>query len=185
MDLKNESSNAVQGTVGTNNTPKTTPVNVPHSPNKAQGDNKPKPTEQGKAGATKPESHSAPKPETATAEKEPVNTVIAPPVAEPKKVMTIQETLKELEKLQVLRTQYENLLIRQRELESFEFKQMEENDELQDNPYAGCTLIIKDDNMGQFVTRTPGLIKMVTAYLKAACLDKQAELESRIIFPAA
>jgi hypothetical protein len=64
-------------------------------------------------------------------------------------------------------------------------KLIEENDELENNPYQGCKLVIIDDKKREFVTTTPGLIRMVAQFIFNACEDKLNEIESTIVFPHA
>ena len=71
------------------------------------------------------------------------------------------------------------------ELEGFEVKLLEEGDEIENNPYQGCKLIIQDDKKREFVTMTPGLIRMVAQFIFDACHEKLAEIEANIIFPNA
>ena len=61
----------------------------------------------------------------------------------------------------------------------------QENDELEDNPYQGCKLIIRDDKNREFVTTTPGLIRLVSQFIFSACHEKLAEIEASIVFPHA
>jgi len=56
---------------------------------------------------------------------------------------------------------------------------------LEDNPYQGCRLIIEDDKKRQFITTTPGLIRLVSQLIFDACTQKLAEIEAMIVFPAA
>lgn len=77
------------------------------------------------------------------------------------------------------------LIARRKTLEEFEIKLIEENDELESNPYQGCKLIIEDDKRRQFVTNTPGLIRMVSQFIFDACTEKLEEIESTINFPQA
>ena len=77
------------------------------------------------------------------------------------------------------------LIARRKTLEEFEIKLIEENDELESNPYQGCKLIIEDDKRRQFVTNTPGLIHMVSQFIFDACTEKLEEIESTINFPQA
>lgn len=78
-----------------------------------------------------------------------------------------------------------NLMSRMRQLEAFEIALVQGNDELEENPYQGCKLIIRDDQNRDFVTTTPGLIRMVAQYIFMACDQKLQEIESKIIFPGA
>lgn len=106
--------------------------------------------------------------------------------AEPKKfALNLEQTLKSVESLHRLSIQRITLLSRIKLLEDFEVKLIEENDELEYNPYQGCKLIIKDDKGREFVTNTPNLIRMVSQFIFDACHEKLAEIESNIIFPNA
>ncbi|MEN0052318.1 MAG: hypothetical protein AAGC65_01550 [Mucilaginibacter sp.] len=104
--------------------------------------------------------------------------------AEPKKfALNLEQTLKSVEGLHRLSMQRITLLSRIRLLEDFEVKLIEENDELENNPYQGCKLIIKDDKGREFVTNTPNLIRMVSQFIFDACHNKLVEIEANIIFP--
>ena len=106
--------------------------------------------------------------------------------AEPKKfALNLEQTLKSVEGLHRLSIQRITLLSRIKLLEDFEVKLIEENDELENNPYQGCKLIIEDDKRRQFVTNTPNLIRMVSQFIFDACHEKLAEIEANIIFPNA
>ncbi|NNU33692.1 hypothetical protein HK413_05200 [Mucilaginibacter sp. S1162] len=118
-----------------------------------------------------------PKAETAKAEE--VKT-------EPKKfALNLEQTLKSVSDLHRLSIQRLALIARIKTLEEFEVKLVEENDELESNPYQGCKLIIEDDKRRQFVTNTPNLIRMVSQFIFDACHDKLAEIEANIVFPNA
>ena len=106
--------------------------------------------------------------------------------AEPKRfALNLEQTLKSVEGLHRLSIQRITLLSRIKLLEDFEVKLIEENDELENNPYQGCKLIIKDDKGREFVTNTPNLIRMVSQFIFDACHEKLAEIEANIIFPNA
>ncbi|WP_374949737.1 hypothetical protein [Mucilaginibacter sp.] len=106
--------------------------------------------------------------------------------AEPKKfALNLEQTLKSVEGLHRLSIQRITLLSRIKLLEDFEVKLIEENDELENNPYQGCKLIIKDDKGREFVTNTPNLIRMVSQFIFDACHEKLADIEANIIFPNA
>ncbi|MBD1395421.1 hypothetical protein [Mucilaginibacter glaciei] len=106
--------------------------------------------------------------------------------AEPKKfALNLEQTLKSVEGLHRLSIQRITLLSRIKLLEDFEVKLIEENDELESNPYQGCKLIIKDDKGQEFVTNTPNLIRMVSQFIFDACHEKLADIEANIIFPNA
>jgi hypothetical protein len=68
---------------------------------------------------------------------------------------------------------------------AFEVVLTQENDELEDNPYQGCKLIIKDDKNREFITTTPGLIRLVSQFIFDACNEKLADIEANIVFPNA
>ena len=168
MDLKSNESSAVQGTVNANGMTKPVISNAPAAVKPAD---KPKPVETPKVEAKKADTPSvSPAP-------------VVEPVKEAKPPMSIDEKLKVLELLQVRKSQYENLLKRMTDLDAFEFDLMEDADELQENHFAGCKIIVMDTRNSQFVTTTPNLVKMVVGFLKAACLDKKNELENLIVFP--
>lgn len=106
--------------------------------------------------------------------------------AEPKKfAFNLEQTLKSVDGLHRLSIQRITLLSRIKLLEDFEVKLIEENDELESNPYQGCKLIIKDDKGREFVTNTPNLIRMVSQFIFDACHEKLADIEANIIFPNA
>jgi len=106
--------------------------------------------------------------------------------AEPKKfALNLEQTLKSVDGLHRLSIQRLALIARIKTLEDFEVKLMEENDELEANPYQGCKLIIRDDKGREFVTNTPNLIRMVSQYIFDACHQKLVDIEANIIFPNA
>lgn len=97
----------------------------------------------------------------------------------------LELTIKAVDTLHRKTIQRLALLARIKTLEAFEVKLVEEADELNDNPFQGCKLIIEDDKKRQFVTATPGLIRMVSQYIFDACHEKLAEIEAEIVFPNA
>lgn len=99
--------------------------------------------------------------------------------------LNLEQTLRSVDGLHRLSIQRITLLSRIKLLEDFEVKLIEENDELENNPYQGCKLIIKDDRNREFVTNTPNLIRMVSQFIFDACHDKLAEIEANIVFPHA
>jgi len=106
--------------------------------------------------------------------------------AEPKKIaLNLEQTLKSVNDLHRLSIQRLALISRIKTLEDFEVKLIEENDELEANPYQGCKLIIKDDKGREFITNTPNLIRMVSQFIFDACHEKLADIEANIIFPNA
>jgi len=98
-------------------------------------------------------------------------------------VLNLEQTLKSVGNLHRLTIQRLALIARIKTLEDFEVKLVEENDELEANPYQGCKLIIKDDKGREFTTNTPNLIRMVTQYIFDACHEKLADIEANIVFP--
>ena len=102
-----------------------------------------------------------------------------------KQELTLETKLKAVEDLHRKTIMRLSLITRMRELEGFEVKLLEEGDEIENNPYQGCKLIIEDDKRRQFVTTTPGLIRMVSQFIFDACAEKLAEIESSINFPVA
>ncbi|MCO5950913.1 hypothetical protein [Mucilaginibacter flavidus] len=108
------------------------------------------------------------------------------PKAEVKPVkfaLNLESTLKVVDDLHRRSIQRVNLIARINQLTAFEVALAQENDELEDNPYQGCKLIIKDDKNREFITTTPGLIRLVSQYIFDACSDKLAEIEANIVFP--
>ena len=113
---------------------------------------------------------------------------VAEPTAEVKPVkfaLNLESTLKVVDDLHRRSIQRVNLIARINQLTAFEVALAQENDELEDNPYQGCKLIIKDDKNREFITTTPGLIRLVSQYIFDACSDKLAEIEANIVFPNA
>jgi hypothetical protein len=109
----------------------------------------------------------------------------AAPKVEAKAELTLEAKIKAVNDLHRKTIQRLALIARIHTLEEFEVKLEEENDELENNPYQGCKLIIEDDKRRQFVTNTPGLIRMVSQFIFDACAEKLAEIESNIYFPQA
>jgi hypothetical protein len=105
--------------------------------------------------------------------------------AEPVKVLTLEVKLKAVEDLHRKTVQRLSLITRMKELENFEVTLVEEGDELESNPFHGCKLIIQDDRRREFVTTTPGLIRMVSQFIFNACAEKLEAIESTINFPVA
>lgn len=113
---------------------------------------------------------------------------VAEPTADVKPVkfaLNLESTLKVVDDLHRRSIQRVNLIARIKQLTAFEVALAQENDELEDNPYQGCKLIIKDDKNREFITTTPGLIRLVSQYIFDACSDKLAEIEANIVFPNA
>jgi hypothetical protein len=100
-------------------------------------------------------------------------------------VLNLESTLKVVDDLHRRSIQRINLITRIKQLEAFEVNLATENDELEDNPYQGCRLIIEDDKQRRFITTTPGLIRLVSRFIFNACTEKLADIEAHIIFPNA
>ena len=128
-----------------------------------------------------------PKPEPAKPEQpkaeEPKQAELPKPAIIP--VLTLESTLKVVDDLHRRSIQRINLISRIKELEVFEVQLANENDELEENPYQGCKLIIEDDKHRRFVTTTPGLIRLVSQFIFTACHEKLALIEAAIVFPKA
>jgi hypothetical protein len=108
------------------------------------------------------------------------------PKAQPVKfALNLESTLKVVEDLHRRSIQRVNLISRIKQLTAFEVALTQENDELEDNPYQGCKLIIKDDKNREFITTTPGLIRLVSQFIFDACNEKLADIEANIVFPNA
>jgi len=101
-----------------------------------------------------------------------------------KPALNLEQTLKSVGSLHRLTIQRLALISRIKTLEDFEVKLVEENDQLESNPYMGCKLTIKDDKGREFTTNTPNLIRMVTQFIFDACHEKLAEIEANIVFPS-
>ena len=99
--------------------------------------------------------------------------------------LNLESTLKVVDDLHRRSIQRVNLISRIKQLTAFEVALTQENDELEDNPYQGCKLIIKDDKNREFITTTPGLIRLVSQYIFDACSEKLADIEANIVFPNA
>lgn len=162
MDLQNQNGTAVK-----NETAKAATNHIQNGAAKkdhAAANVKPQPgqTEEGepqKAPEPQPESHAA------------------------KQELTLDAKLKLVGDLHRRSVQRINLMSRMRQLEAFEIALAQDNDELEENPYRGCKLIIRDDRNREFITSTPGLIRMVAQYIFAECNVKLKEIESTINFP--
>jgi hypothetical protein len=102
-----------------------------------------------------------------------------------KLVLNLESTLKVVDELHRRSIQRMNLITRIKQLEAFEVSLATENDELEDNPYQGCRLILEDDKQRRFITTTPGLIRLVSQFIFNACAEKLADIEANIVFPNA
>lgn len=106
-------------------------------------------------------------------------------VKEEAKSLNLEAKLKTVDTLYRKSVQRLNLISRMKQLEAFEVALVQEHDELEDNAYQGCKLIIEDDKKRQFVTAAPGLIRLVSQFIYTSCDEKKAEIEESIIFPNA
>ena len=129
-----------------------------------------------KAAAQTPEMEK-PKPEEPKFTQQPKEEVSA------KAVLNLEGKLKVVETLHRKSVQRINLISRIKQLEVFEVNLATENDELEENVYQGCKLIIEDDKQRRFITTTPGLIRLVSQFIFNACHEKLAEIEANIVFP--
>jgi hypothetical protein len=102
-----------------------------------------------------------------------------------KTVMNLEDKLKVVNDLHRKSIQILNLKSRMKQLETFEIALLQEHDELEDNPYNGCKLIIEDDKKRQFITGAPGLIRLVSQFIFNSCNEKREEIEASIVFPNA
>ena len=102
-----------------------------------------------------------------------------------KVVLNLESTLKVVDDLHRRSIQRINLISRIKQLEEFEVNLTTENDELEENPYQGCKLIIEDDKQRRFITTTPGLIRLVAQFIFNACSEKLADIEAHIVLPNA
>lgn len=102
-----------------------------------------------------------------------------------KPALNLEQTVKAVEGLHRKNIQRLALIARIKTLEDFQIKLAENSDQLESNVYQGCKLIIEDDRGNKFITNTPNLIAMVSQFVYDACVNKLAEIESEIVFPAA
>ncbi|WP_428331584.1 hypothetical protein [Mucilaginibacter sp.] len=205
MKTAEKNATAVQGTAAKNNQPANRIENRPSLTQKEAKadenvkDQTPAQTPQIEAGKTAEVKTGS----SAAVDHQPANAAIAPAEqlaqeqqkAEPGKAeaakaplklaLNLEQTLKSVNGLHRLSIQRLALIGRIKTLEDFEVKLIEENDELETNPYQGCRLIIKDDKGRDFTTNTPNLIRMVSQFIFNACHEKLAEIEANIIFPNA
>ncbi|MEO8949930.1 MAG: hypothetical protein ABI308_16065 [Mucilaginibacter sp.] len=197
MKTAEKNAKKVQGTNANSNAPRTA-----NRPNVALNETKKDETATDEKPAEAAQVEAAPSAEakagtTATVVDQPANAVPEQqeqPVAEDaskgeikyvKPALNLEQTLKSVNDLHRKSIQRLALIARIKTLEDFEVKLMEENDELEPNPYQGCKLIIKDDKNREFTTNTPNLIRMVTQFIFDACHEKLAEIEANIVFPNA
>jgi hypothetical protein len=198
MSTKTKNAKGVQGTTAQ----KGTTVRTENRPNitgkEAQEAKKDEPAKDQKPAET-PKVEATPTAEakagsTAIVDNQPANTeqqaeaVKEEPKAEVRYIKptpNLEQTIKTVNDLHRRSIQRLALIARIKLLEDFEVKLVEENDELESNPYQGCKLIIKDDKNREFITNTPGLIRMVSQFIFDACHEKLAEIEANIVFPNA
>ena len=203
MNTKTKNAKGVQGT--TAQAKQATDVRTQNRPNitgkEAKEDKKDEPAKDQKP-AEAPKVEATPTAETkagdtATVDNQPAHVAEQPKAEGVKKeepqaeiryikpMPNLEQTLKAVDALHrwtILRT---NLIARIKQLEAFEVALRQENDELEDNPFQGCKLIIRDDKNREFVTTTPGLIRLVAQFIFNACGEKLAEIEANIVFPNA
>jgi len=185
MDLKNQNGADVQGNghakegangVAQNNDAKKAGVTV--STAKTNGKAEP---------AAEPNAKAKHEPQNQATVK-PVPETVLPPKEEAKSIkvgLNLESTLKLVDELHRRSIQRINLISRIKELQEFEVNLTTENDELEDNPYQGCKLIIEDDKHRRFITTTPGLIRLVSQFIFNACIEKLADIEAHIVLPIA
>ncbi len=119
-----------------------------------------------------------PKPESQQQPTEPVKP------EQPKPSMNLDEKLKVVNELYRKSVQRINLISRIKQLETFEINLAKESDELSDNRFQGCKLIIRDDKANEFITTTPGLIRKIAQFIYDECNLKLTEIETLIDFPS-
>jgi hypothetical protein len=130
--------------------------------------------------AIKPE---PPRPQEPQREQAPVVEHAAEQALPVKTVLNLEGTLKVVEHLHRRSVQRINLISRIKQLEAFEVNLANEHDELEENPYQGCKLIIEDSKQHRFITAAPGLVRLVSHFIFSACNEKLAEIEANIVFP--
>lgn len=131
----------------------------------------------------KPEVHQPGQPKLEDPKPEVVLVKEETPVIQP--TLNLESKLKVVNDLHRRSVQRLNLISRLSQIEAFEVALAQESDELEDNPYQGCKLIIRDDKNREFLTTTPGLIRLVSQFIFSACHEKLAEIEASIVFPKA
>lgn len=189
MKTPEKTNGAVQGTATAekNNTAKNIQtVNRPSIPGKDKDKtDEPAKTEPAQPGA---EASQSPEAETKTAGTEQQQAAPDQAKAEEVKVkpaLNLDQTLKTVDVLHRRSVQRLALIARIKTLDDFQIKLAENSDQLENNVFQGCKLIIEDDKRNQFVTNTPNLISMVAQFVYDACVNKLAEIEAEIVFPNA
>jgi len=191
MQTAEKNAKTAQGAEAKNNSSVKTQIRPSLTGKEAKDENtKNEPAKGEETGAATPAAATAGGPATvdnqpANAEQSTATEVKDEPKAEAKPVLSLDAKLKAVDDLHRKSLQRLALIGRIKTLEAFEVKLIEEQDELESNPYQGCKLIIKDDKNREFVTNTPNLIRMVTQYIFDACNAKLEEIEATINFPQA
>nr|WP_294894466.1 hypothetical protein [uncultured Pedobacter sp.] len=107
----------------------------------------------------------------------------AKPEEKKEPALNLESTLRVVADLHQRSIHRERLLSRINELNQFEITLKSESEELESNHFQGCQLMIADDKGRNFVTKTSGLITLVTSFIRQACIDKLTEIEANIVFP--
>lgn len=187
MNTAEKNAKNVQGTTaGNNNAPRT--ENRPNITGKeAKQDETTKDAKPAEAPKVEADTNTQAAPVPAvTVDNKPADPATGPAKGEVKYIkpaLNLEQTLKSVGNLHRLTIQRLALIGRIKTLEDFEVQLVEENDQLENNPYQGCKLIVKDDKGREFTTNTPGLIRLVTQFIFDACHEKLAEIEANIVFP--
>jgi len=142
-------------------------------------------TAETKAGTTAPMAHEPANTNQQQPQAEAVKEEQKPEIRYIKPTPNLEQTLKAVDALHRWTILRANLITRIKQLEAFEVALLQESDELNDNPFQGCKLIIRDDKNREFITTTPGLIRLVSQFIFNACGEKLAEIEANIVFPNA
>ena len=185
---KDDAAKTINNNAAANGAAKTNGTPVKGANGNGKGDKEAKPAATAESPALAPAAVKAeePKKEEPQAEVQqlpPAGQVGKEEAAPAKQELTLEAKIKAVNDLHRKTIQRLALIARLKTLEEFEVALMENNDELESNPYQGCKLIIEDDKRRQFVTNTPGLIYMVSRFISDACEEKLAEIEGTINFP--
>lgn len=95
----------------------------------------------------------------------------------------LESTLKVVADLHLRSLHRENLIKRIHDLDAFEITLRSETEELEQDRFRSCQLTIADDKGRSFTTKTSGLIRLVSSFIRQACVEKLSEIESHIVFP--
>lgn len=95
----------------------------------------------------------------------------------------LESTLKVVADLHLRSIHRENLIKRIQDLDAFEITLRSEAEELEQDHFRSCQLTIADDKGRSFTTKTSGLIRLVSSFIREACVEKLAEIESHIVLP--